>query len=147
MSKENIRILTERYMNGETTCAEEQTLRRFFTSVAPGELPAEWRPLRALFAYEVSERSGVLPEDGARAATPVKRKWRSLRLDLFLTSAASAAIIFAVALTSPRQPRSYAMIDGRVYTDHSVVARQAEEALMLVSSSEEDTFSALELMR
>lgn len=71
-----------------------------------------------------------------------------------LIAAAIAALIVIGAGITPRmlspsnseQPANYAVLDGRYTTDKAVIAREAEEALLLVSSSDEDTFEAIDIL-
>lgn len=46
MKMEEIKILIEKFLDGETTLAEETTLYRFFQS---GQVPSELRPYRMMF--------------------------------------------------------------------------------------------------
>lgn len=126
------------------------------------ELAEDRRVLRALFAFEEQERAVLrtkqipLPTTslpigvagGGRSVGAVVGRHR--RFDMFLASAAaSAAVLFAIAVgsVSREKPSCYAVINGKVYTDREVVEQQAEEALMMVSSSEDDSFGALRLMQ
>ena len=53
IDRNKVKVLIDRYMNGETTADEERQLRHFFRTAQ--SLPDEWLPLRALFAYVDSE--------------------------------------------------------------------------------------------
>jgi len=136
----HIARLLDRYMDGETTEVEEQTLRKYFANAA-NDIPDEWVSYRAMFAYVVEERSKALP------FTTEKPK-RALRLWLFAASvAASVAVIVAVALNMNANPVAYVVIDGKVYENKELVREEALEALQMVSTNEDDTFSALDMMQ
>lgn len=61
MDYKYINQLLERYWNGETSLEEENILRTFFSQ---DELPAELKPYKSLFTYELSEaKNETLGED------------------------------------------------------------------------------------
>ena len=170
MTRKETEQLIGKYLDGTTTNAEEDRLRRYFAEVPADDMPEEWRVYKALFAWEtghatagdVTTRTDV--EDKGltehvvtdeRQAAPDKDKAATRlammrRIDMLLASAAaSVAILIAVAIGHvPQTDRQcYAVIDGRVYTDCEFVEREAEEALRLVAGSEDDAFDALRMMR
>lgn len=144
MNTEQIEDLLKRYLDGETTNEEEQLLRQYFTNTQI--VPAPWKAYKALFCWEDSKRHSAT---GANTAlVPTARRYR-------MAIAASIAILIAIGagittkLLSPSntaQQVNYAVLDGRYTTDEAVIAREAEEALMLVSSSDEDTFDAIDIL-
>ena len=72
IDRNKVKVLIDRYMNGETTADEERQLRHFFRTAQ--SLPDEWLPLRALFAYVDSEaEKSCLP-----AETLVKHKHQEM---------------------------------------------------------------------
>lgn len=135
-----IQALLDKYLDGATSAAEEQELRRYFASAGEG-VPDRWVPFKALFAYVDTERQ-------AEAPLTVPHSRAKARLRLFITSAAAAAVIvFAVIMYGNRRPESYAVIDGKVYTDRATVTDEALDALQIVSSDFGDSFDALQLMQ
>ena len=138
MTKEETGILIEKYLDGDTTNAEEQLLRQHFNDVSSADIPEEWRVYKALFAWEtncgaacrgVDRTVAAGSSEDMAAGSPVMR-----RLNMLLTSAAaSAAILMAVSVWHvPSAGRQcYAVIDGRIYTDNEVVGR---DALMMMRS-------------
>lgn len=170
MTQKEIEILIEKYLDGTTTNAEEDRLRRYFAEVPADDVPEEWRVYKALFAWETGQATagdattGTDAEDNGltehvvmdeRQAAPVKDKAAGRpammrRIDMLLASAA-ASVAILIVLTIGHVPQTdrqcYAVIDGRVYTDCEFVEREAEEALMLVAGSEDDAFDALQMMR
>ena len=66
--KEHISNLLERFMNGESTLAEEELLSRYF---ATHGVDAEWEPYKQMFAYFDSGMS--------TKRNPLRRKRRSKR--------------------------------------------------------------------
>lgn len=170
MTRKEIEQLIEKYLDGMTTNAEEDRLRRYFAEVPADEVPEEWRVYKALFAWETRhatpaaattetavEDKGltehVITDERPVAPGKDKTAGRSAvmrRIDMLLAAAAaSVAILIIVAIDHvPQTDRQcYAVIDGRVYTDCSFVEREAEEALKLVAGSEDDAFDALQMMR
>ena len=117
-----IQALLDKYLDGATSAAEEQELRRYFASAGEG-VPDRWAPFKALFAYVDTERQ-------VEAPLTVPHSRAKARLRLFITSAAAAAVI-----------------DGKVYTDRATVTDEALDALQIVSSDCGDSFDALQLMQ
>ena len=55
-----IQALLDKYLDGATSAAEEQELRRYFASAGEG-VPDRWAPFKALFAYVDTERQAEAP--------------------------------------------------------------------------------------
>lgn len=144
MNREQIEDLLKHYLDGETTNEEEQLLRQYF--VHTQIVPSEWNAYKALFCWEESMRQSATTAHAASA--PVVRKRRML-----IAAAIAALIVIGAGITtrllspsSNEQQANYAVLDGRYTTDKAVIAREAEEALLLVSSSDEDTFDAIDIL-
>lgn len=159
MDIKEIKPLIEKYLDGSTTNEEEETLRTFFSSPR-ANMPEEWRVYCALFGYEVGQRRSLhtgtdnsQKHDSTKivdmqpAASPTILRHRHYRWTWAVSVAASVAIIVSLFVGRMTHPRNYAVIDGRVVTNHAVVSDQAEDALQIVSESGEDDFSALKLMQ
>ena len=54
--EEYIKQLLDKYLDGETSSAEERALRGYFTN-RDNNIPEEWMPCKALFAYIAEERA------------------------------------------------------------------------------------------
>lgn len=155
MTRKETEILIGKYLDGMTTNAEEDRLRRYFAEVPADDVPEEWRVYKALFAWETGHATAadVTTETvvaNNRSTGKSERSAVMRRIDMLLAAAAaSVAILIVVAIDHvPQTDRQcYAVIDGRVYTDCEFVEREAEEALMLVAGSEDDAFDALRMMR
>lgn len=52
MTRKETEILIGKYLDGMTTNAEEDRLRRYFAEMPADEVPEEWRVYKALFAWE-----------------------------------------------------------------------------------------------
>lgn len=136
-----IRTLIDRYLSGETSNEEEATLRSWFRR-AGDDVPEEWLPIRAMMSFVDEERS---PKNALLQALRKPRLW-------IPTAVAAAAV--AVALLMPMansslnaEPQNYAVIDGKVYTNPQVIKEQVDENLKMVSTEDEDPFSALNMMQ
>ena len=159
-----IQNLLNKYMDGATSNEEEATLRKYFEEHAI-DIPEEWESYRALFSYigfeqmnlsqilkgEEEKEEDFEKKDIEKEEIPKKKASRSRWLKYFGTSVAAAAIIaFLIVgiqkITQP-QPECYAVIDGKVYTDHEFVHHEALDALEDVSADSEDPFSALDMMK
>ncbi|CCY83945.1 putative uncharacterized protein [Prevotella sp. CAG:1185] len=145
--EEYIKQLLDKYLDGETSSAEERALRGYFTNKG-NNIPEEWMPYRALFTYIAEERA----DEGETAETidiNVNKAGKSHRRGwIYAAATAAAAILIAVVMISlPRQNDNYAVIDGKVYTNKKVVEDEALKALQMVSSDNDDNFDALKMMR
>ena len=166
-----IQNLLDKYMDGATSNEEEATLRKYFEEHA-NDIPEEWESYRALFSYigfEQMNLSQILKEEEKKedfekkdiAKEYIEKKEegeilkkeasRSRWLKYFGTSVAAAAIIafliMGIQKIAQPQPKCYAVIDGKVYTDQEFVHNEALDALEDVSADSEDPFSALDMMR
>lgn len=166
-----IQDLLDKYMDGATSNEEEATLRKYFEEHA-NDIPEEWESYRALFSYigfEQMNLSQILKEEEKKedfekkdiAKENIEKKEegeilkkeasRSRWLKYFGTSVAAAAIIafliVGIQKIAQPQPKCYAVIDGKVYTDQEFVHNEALDALEDVSADSEDPFSALDMMK
>ena len=93
--KEHISNLLERFMNGESTLAEEELLSRYF---ATHEVDAEWEPYKQMFAYFDSGMADAAKPAAAKEAEQapqpnvVRLRW------LRVAVAAAVALLFATGL-------------------------------------------------
>lgn len=145
--EEYIKQLLDKYLDGETSSAEERALRGYFTNKG-NDIPEEWMPYRALFTYIAEERA----DEGETAETidiNVNKADKAHRRGwIYAAATAAAAILIAVVMISlPRSNDNYAVIDGKVYTNKKVVEDEALKALQMVSSDNDDNFDALKMMR
>lgn len=145
--EEYIKQLLDKYLDGETSSAEERALRGYFTNKA-NNIPEEWMPYRALFTYIAEERA----DEGETAETidiNVNKAGKAHRRGwIYAAATAAAAILIAVVMISlPRSNDNYAVIYGKVYTNKKVVEDEALKALQMVSSDNDDNFDALKMMR
>lgn len=145
--EEYIKQLLDKYLDGETSSAEERALRGYFTNKG-NNIPEEWMPYRALFTYIAEERADegetaeTIDINVSKAVKAHRRGW------IYAAATAAAAILIAVVMISlPRQNDNYAVIDGKVYTNKKVVEDEALKALQMVSSDNDDNFDALKMMR
>lgn len=153
--EEYISGLIDKYLDGETSPVEENTLREYFTDKA-NTIPEAWTPYRALFTYIAEEKSQTLqtthrvhaPCSSDNDSTRIRSKALLRPKWIYAAMAAAAAILLAVIMTvEPRSSDNYAVINGKVCTDKKVVEEEALKALNMVSTDEEDNFGALEMMR
>ena len=129
-----IKELLDRYYEGESTDADEQRLREYFTSA---HVAAEWQPYRSIFACLQHEREQP-PKKAATIALPFIRprhtKW------WYAAAAAIACLLVATFLAREYQPVSktacvgtYVMIDGVCYDDLALVRKYAIETIDMVT--------------
>ena len=129
-----IKKLLDRYYEGETTDADEQRLREYFTS---GEVAAEWQPYRAIFACLQHEREHFSEEP----ATVVLPAIQAHRVNWWYAVAAAVACLLVVTfLAHEYQPATqtacvgtYVVINGICYDDLALVKKYATEAIDMIT--------------
>ena len=95
MVNDKISQLIERFLNAQTTEAEEQTLAEYFQSAE--SVPEEWQPYRELFlsfqtdAYELTDS-----ELAALTAEPAVPRHKVIKMYWLYAAAACAAILFII---------------------------------------------------
>lgn len=139
--EEYIQQLLDKYLDGDTSIAEEEALRGYFIH-GGDDIPEEWRPYKALFTYIVEERA-----DKTVTSSHVKFKALLRYRRVYAAMTAAAALIAVMMISLPHTEKNYAVIDGKVYTDKKIVEDEALKALDMVSSDQDADFSALEMMR
>ncbi len=128
MDKNTIRELLARYMDGETTLAEERVLKGYFTTVAQDALPADMAWAHGLFGYfgaaaaEKTEKEFVGQAVNEAPVAPERRSGRRARgIWVWAGSAVAAAVVAAVLFVSPwGNPAGdviYCYINGEPVTD------------------------------
>ena len=122
MELHQIKILLEKYFDGDTSIAEENQLKNYFSSA---DVAPQLEPYRAMFGYfnyargEKSEKS--LPLQSAKRS---RTAWLSI--------AASAAVLVGVGLMyfNQQQPEDLGTFD-----DPKIALRETQKALALLSGN------------
>ncbi|MBP6064620.1 hypothetical protein [Bacteroides sp.] len=147
----NIETLLAKYFEGETTCEEERELRQFF---AKGIVPEQLNMYRPMFAFFEAEKKVNEREKQAIEApppiAPARGKQRFSLHHALLYSLSGIAVGFLLLLSITginhslnAKPESYVIIDGKQYTDATLIRQQATAAFEEVSLNEEEMFAAL----
>ena len=131
LKEKQARELLDKYFEGETSCAEEQQLRSFFTQV---RLPEDLVDYRPIFGY--------LDEESRKAAPRKSSKAVRIRFVYYAVSGVAASILILLGIFTfnrhTGQEMNSAYINGEKYTDIQIVHQQARAALAEVSFSQED---------
>ncbi|GAB6981987.1 hypothetical protein [Prevotella dentasini] len=147
MQIDEIEKLVQKYLDGNTTVAEEEQLRFFFTQDHL-LLPDKLKPMCALFRWEKQECSGKTVEKTVQpAAMPTQTRKRPPH---WLMAVISAAAVLTILILAVRRgaigSNDYAVLNGERTTDREIVQREAEAALEMVSTDGSEDFSALSLI-
>lgn len=148
MQIDDINSLVQKYLDGETTTAEEQQLRSFFAQ-DPLLVPNELKPLYALFRWESVERCKEVTEKfvpTAETHTTKKRKRLPSWIIATVSTAAAVVVTMFVVRLNTTQTGDYAFVNGEQITNKEVVQREAEAALDMVSTDGNEDFNALSLI-
>jgi len=129
-----IKELLDRYYEGESTDADEQRLREYFTSK---EVSAELQPYRSIFACLQHEREHPSEQPAIISLPSIQ----SRRVKWWYAAASVAACgLVAIFTTREHQPATqnacvgtYVMINGICYDDLALVKKYATEAIDMVT--------------
>ncbi len=130
----NISQWVERFLDGETTCAEEQELYRYFSR---RDLPAGMEQYREMFAWYSSLGAGnnekLLENATGKADKSIKARLLRMRPWQWISVAASIAVLIAIWFTFypsgasdlseeyMAYEGSYIIRDGKKITDLNIV--------------------------
>ncbi len=123
----NIDDLIEKYFDGETSVAEEKILHVFFKQK---NLPDTYRAEKAMFDHFVREKAARMSKQVV--FTPKVLRWAAV-------AAMVSGTVWVINqqinhLPSLMGSRSYAIIDGQLYTDAKTVKEHAMKALADVTN-------------
>ena len=129
-----IKELLDRYYEGETTDADEQRLREYFTS---DEVVAGLQPYRSIFAYLKHEKEN-LAEEAAIIPLPAIQQRRVIWW--YAAAAAVACLLVGTFLAHENRPvtqtactGTYVMVNGICYDDMALVKKYATETIDMVT--------------
>ena len=125
----DIEQLIERYFEGLTTSEDEATLRHFFMS---DEVPEKMKMYKPLFVYFETEIKAVKP------STPRRKKSYVFWLSGVAACAAIliGSFIFNMQQTECPLDGNYVMIDGRCYTDETIIRFAMKNSLQSILDNE-----------
>ena len=137
-----IHQLLEKYFDGETSASEEQQLRQYFRSQ---EIADDLRPYQSLFAYIDEEAKR---HETSASQTDNRNRFSIKRKVLYFVSAAAASIAILLSINlfnRQSQPLdvssgTFAVVNGRYYTDVQFAKSMALEALRNVFVPVEEHF-------
>ena len=131
MDNKSLETLMNSYLQGESSIAEEQLLREYFTS-PDAKIPDEFLYAKALFGYFNAAAVEKCP--------PVKRS-KSINLLLWTARIAiplAAAVVIAFLLlpiNSNSDRTAYCYVNGQPVYDREFAESQAELAMLTLSST------------
>jgi len=146
----NIEELLNRYFEGETTCDEENIIRRYFMEESVPEHLCSYKPLFVFFDEEkkrLKEEETILIQRTSVDRPFNKKSHR--KLIVYALSGLAACALLAVGLFTfernpvVQTPDNYAFINGKCITDKAMVKAYAEASLSEVSTSHDEVFSEL----
>lgn len=120
---ENIDHLLSKYFDGTTSLREEELLRNYFRS---SEIPEHLKTYQGMFGYFDQEKQALTDGTAPETSVPTHRKVRRL-LWTMTAMAACIAITAGYFRWNAAQQEclcmegSYAMIDGKCYTDKALI--------------------------
>jgi hypothetical protein len=131
-----IEKLLDKYFEGETSLAEEQQLREFFTS---GNIPEKWKNLEGFFTYISLEKEQMLTDPGFddKVMASVRESRMAKLIDLhrpwiYWIAGAAASILILVAVFVKFDPFTNKIED--TYKDPQTAYFEAKKILLFVST-------------
>ncbi|UFH35518.1 hypothetical protein [Flavobacterium acetivorans] len=122
MESSRIEILLEKYFQGESSIAEENELRKYFSSSDVAQHLLQYQPLFAYFSQEKEQK--FTPEFPSQSR---KKYWG------WLSVAASAVVLLGIG-TYVYHDVTAAKQELGTYDDPQVAFRQTQKALALLSN-------------
>lgn len=127
MNEEKIQMLLNRFMAGETSIDEEQTLAQYFRE---GDVKAEWADYKAMFNYfdagmPLDDKQQPLTMNGEKR---LKRRKKSIRYTLVaaLSAAALVALLLTFALPNRKTSDEEMLADSQKTQTETVATPQKE---------------------
>jgi len=121
MELHNIESLLEKYFQGETSIAEENELRNYFSSADVAQHLIQYKPLFSYFIHAKEEKSAK--------QIPLQSKKRYVA---WLSVAASVVVLLGVAFTWFNNPPQE---DLGSFDDPEIAFRETKRALALLSGN------------
>jgi hypothetical protein len=128
-----IKELLDRYYEGESTDADEQRLREYFTS---DRVAAELQPYRSIFAYLKQERTS---NDPVRFTLSIKNQQSKMKW-WYAAATVAACLLVGTFIAREFQPApqnlctgTYVMVNGVCYNDLVLVRKYATETIDMVT--------------
>lgn len=142
MNENTIRELLTRYMNGETTLAEERVLKGYFAAATEEELPADIAYARAMFGHFAE---AVIQKPEKEFGTPAAhiRHTFSRTRRIWAAAVAAAVIVAAILLVQPKGDTVgdvvYCYINGKPVTDFELAYAYTKDAFGLFENNMKKT--------
>lgn len=127
MDYNEIKILLDKFLNGNTTTEEEKRLTDFFTSQQ--KIPDEFAYAKTMFSYFQLEKD---------VTVPVKKINAFRKAVITITSIAACIAIFltlSYLLTNSNQKKVYCYINGEPVYDKEIAMLETQKSLKLVSTN------------
>ena len=123
MELDKIEILIEKYFQGETSIAEENVLKNYFSSSNVAQHLEQYKPMFGFFAQA--------KEQQYKAIEPLKAKKR--KIVAWLSIAASVVVLLGVGTFTYMNYNARQSQDLGTYDDPEVAFRATQKALALIS--------------
>ena len=129
MDYKRIKDLLDKYFEGNTSIAEENELRAFFSGKA--DIPSDLEYAKAIFSFINEEKS-------KQQKKTISFEKSNTKLFYYISGIA-ASILIAVMLnfvnTEAENEIVYAYINGKPITDKNIAAEYSKQALLAVSQN------------
>jgi hypothetical protein len=136
MALDRIEILLEKYLEAETSIAEEQELKNYFNSSDVAPLLEQYKPLFAYAVQAKQEQFSFAPfgfQPPVQAMIPLNTiKHKSA---VWLSVAASVVVLFSVGLFTFNHYNKQKSEDYGTYSDPEIAFRETQKALAMISKS------------
>ena len=136
ITSEDVRVLLDRYMEGEGTQEELKLLKAYFGNTQ--DLPADLVPFAQMFAL-LDEKQQTPSVEALDRFSEVQVQTASRRIPLWPFIAAACIAAFAVIFLGPPQQKEESMaiayVDGKTLNDKALAMQMGQEALQEIFSN------------
>ena len=138
VTSEYVRVLLDRYMDGENSQEELKLLKDYFCYTQ--DLPKDLIPYAQMFTI-LDERQQTPSVEALDRFSEVQATTTSRRIPLWPFIAAACIAAFAVILLAPPQKEenmAIAYVDGKMLNDKALAMQIGQEALQEIFSNENE---------
>lgn len=142
MNTEQIKLLVDKFMNGETTLSEEKALYAYFNSGSVADELSEWKDYFAGLGLLLADKEeAAIPQSASAKVVSLKPHRHIAR---WIAVAAAVVVAFIITFVSIDRSQNYceAFVYGKKVTNKTVVMKEMKTTLKDIDADEQPTVDA-----